>query len=306
MTPALAARPETAVVGLGAMGLPIAQRLAGSGRPVLGVEIDAARRRAAESAGVEIVGGLECLAHCRTVVSMVATADQLADLLSTAAPHLRPGQRWVLTGTYGVDAVVAAEQRLAALGVVALDSPVTGGVRGAESGTLTLFCSGSKEVYLDLAPVLAPVGNTHYVGSSVGDGQRLKAVNQLLCAVHLAAAAEAINLAERAGLNPETTHALLSGGAAGSWMLSDRGPAMVHGADVVRSTIDVFVKDTAIVARLAEASEAAVPLLQTARAQFREASASGLGRADDSQLIRTYRQQSPPTAVAADPRRSPS
>lgn len=305
MTPPLPPGPETAVVGLGAMGLPIAQRLASSGIPVVGVEIDAARRGAAESAGVQ-VGGLERLAHCHTVVSMVATADQLADLLNAATPHLRPGQRWVLTGTYGPDAAVASERRLASVGALALDSPVTGGVRGAQSGTLNLFCSGSKELFLDLAPVLAPVGTTHYVGPSVGDGQRLKAVNQLLCAVHLAAAAEAINLAERVGLELETAQALLSGGAAGSWMLSDRGPAMVHGPTAVRSAIDVFVKDTDIVARLAEANEAPVPLLLTAQQQFREASDNGLGRADDSQLIQTYRQQSPPTVDRAHPPRSPS
>nr|WP_237090001.1 NAD-binding protein [Nesterenkonia sp. PF2B19] len=130
-------------------------------------------------------------------------------------------------------------------------------------------------------------------GEQVGRGQAFKAVNQLLCSVHIVAAAEALALAETLGLEPEAVLDAVSAGAAASWMLADRGPRMLEGlAGVepeVRSAVGIFVKDSGLVAEIAAAHDLDTPLLRAAQAKYAEAAAAGLIGQDDSQVIRTYR-----------------
>ncbi len=114
-------------------------------------------------------------------------------------------------------------------------------------------------------------------------------INQHLCAVHIVAAAEALNLAHSLGLDPAQVLPLVEGGAAGSWMLSDRGPRMLQGTDVeVSSAVNIFVKDSGLVADAAAACEAEVPLLNVAHARYVAAAKAGLGQHDDSRVIETW------------------
>ncbi len=108
--------------------------------------------------------------------------------------------------------------------------------------------------------------------------------------MHLVAAAEALSLAQSLGLDPAQVLELVEKGAGGSWMLSDRGPRMLEGtATRVTSMVDIFVKDSGLVAEAAQACRAAVPLLDTAHARFTAAAAAGLGQRDDSRVIETWR-----------------
>jgi len=114
-------------------------------------------------------------------------------------------------------------------------------------------------------------------------------VNQHLCSVHLAAAAEALSLAQSLGLDPANVLALVEKGAAGSWMLSDRGPRMLEGTEVqVTSTINIFVKDSRLVANAGASCGAQLPLLEIAHARFCQAAEIGLGLRDDSRVIETW------------------
>lgn len=288
-------RPQVAVVGLGAMGLPMALRLA-TAASVTGTDPHPARRELAGGHGLATAPAPA--ASAGLVLVMVSTPQQLTavldDLLDTTLdePAVRPGQVWVLCGTYGPDAVEQAAARLHDRGAAVLDAPVTGGVAGATAGSLLLFCGGPPEAFARAEPLLRACGAPHHVGPRVGDGQRLKAVNQLLCTVHLVAAAEALHLCERAGTDPATALPLLSGGAAASWMLGDRGPLMVRPPQDVRSAVDVLVKDAAIVAGLAARTASPTPLLAAARAQLGLAHDLGLGTADDSHVIDAYRHTS--------------
>lgn len=104
------------------------------------------------------------------------------------------------------------------------------------------------------------MGTPLHVGGRLGDGQAIKVVNQHLCSVHLVAAAEALNLARGLGLDPAAVLPLIEKGAAGSWMLSDRGPRMLQGTDAeVTSAVTIFVKDSGLVAAAAEAAKVEVP-----------------------------------------------
>ena len=117
----------------------------------------------------------------------------------------------------------------------------------------------------------------------------VKTVNQLLCGVHIAAAAEAFALAAKVGVDLKILLEIMSGSAASSWMLKDRGPRMLEAEPAVASAVDIFVKDLGLVLDAGRASKAALPLAAAAHQMFLAASGSGHGAADDSQVLRAYR-----------------
>jgi 3-hydroxyisobutyrate dehydrogenase/putative dehydrogenase len=283
--------PEVGVVGLGAMGLPMAAAVARE-LSVVGVDPSAGRRELAERAGIGTHTEVAAVAPARSVLVMVSSPAQLTAVLDAAETLDVSGQLWLLAGTYGPEPVAEAADRLGARGATVVDCPVTGGVRGAETASLLLFCSGAPSALERAEPLLGRVGDPRRVGDRPGDGQRVKAINQHLCSIHLVAAAEAVALAEHSGLDASTVLDLLVRGAAHSWMLADRGPLMLHPPDEPRSTVDVFVKDAGIAASLADASGADVPVLRAAMAQYLRAAEAGLAGQDDSRVVETYRSLS--------------
>jgi len=117
----------------------------------------------------------------------------------------------------------------------------------------------------------------------------MKTVNQLLAGIHIAAAAEGLALAEREGIDPALALEILSGSAASSWMLKNRGPRMVADDGQVASAVDIFVKDLGLVLDAGRAAKMGLPLSAAAHQLFIAASGMGLGGRDDSQVIETYR-----------------
>ena len=276
-------------VGTGAIGLPMAVQLVKAGHEVTGVDPFPAAQERAATEGVPTVGRFTDTSEAAVVVVMVATPDQLAALVDEALNRDLTGQRWVVMSTVGPDSVRAEAARLTKAGAVVLDVPVTGGVARARTGGLTLFAAGDPDEIAALRPVLDALGTVHEVGRAIGDGQGIKVVNQHLCSIHIVAAAEALNLATTLGLDPRTVLGLVERGAAGSWMLSDRGPRMLAGTDVeVTSTIGIFVKDSSLVFDAARTAGASTPLLDIARDRYQQAADAGLATRDDSRVIETY------------------
>jgi len=280
---------NVAFVGLGAIGLPMAVQIQRAGHRIIGIELSEASRERAAAEGLEAVAEWQALIDADVVVVMVATPAQLASLVSQCS-GLRSDQHWIIMSTVGPASVREQASRLQALGVQVVDAPVTGGVARALTGSLLIFASAASAAVARCEPVLQAMGEVKNAGVQVGDGQAIKVVNQHLCSVHLVAAAEALSLARALGLQPEQVLALVEKGAGGSWMLSDRGPRMLEGTDTrVTSMVDIFVKDSGLVAEAAQACQAAVPLLDTAHVRFQAAAAAGLGQRDDSRVIETWR-----------------
>jgi 3-hydroxyisobutyrate dehydrogenase len=232
-----------------------------------------------------------------------------------AAEALRPGAVVILTSTVGPEAARSTAARLAEHGVLTVDAPVSGGPVRAGNGDL-LIVVGAEDAALKAArPVLDLLSSTlTVVGPRPGDGQAMKAVNQLLAGVHIAAAAEAIALARGLGLDPGTVVESLKHGAAGSFMFADRGPRMVQtyedGAEVeVRSRLDIFVKDMGIVTGIARDAHVPVPLAAAAGQLYLLGERAGLGARDDSSVVTVLSPKSPEisaeTAPAASPAASP-
>ncbi|MCE9684151.1 NAD(P)-dependent oxidoreductase [Halomonas alkalisoli] len=283
-----------AFAGLGAMGWPMASRLKEGGFQVLG--IDALEQRAEEFNGQAISPEEESrhLASCEALFLMVVNADQVRSLLfeNGAVESLGQGACIVQMSTISPDDAAAMARDVAAVrpDLRYLDAPVSGGVVGARAGELTIMASGAEDDLAGCRPAFEVLGKAVYeAGQQPGQGSAMKAVNQLLCGVHIAAAAEALSLAEKSGIDASLMLSMVTGSAASSWMLKDRGPRMIAEPGDVTSAIDIFCKDMGIVCDAAKASKAFTPLAETARQLFVSSSQRGEGLLDDSQLIRTYR-----------------
>ncbi len=205
------------------------------------------------------------------------------------AETLRPGGIVVLTSTVGPDAARATANRLAERGIGLVDAPVSGGPARAGTGDLLIVVGAGETDLAASRPLLDQLASTlTVVGPNPGDGQALKAINQLLAGVHIAAAAEAVALARGLGLDPAVVIDALAKGAAGSFMLADRGPRMLQAYDggaEVRSRLDIFVKDMGIVSGIAKDAHIPVPLAAAAHQLYLLGERAGLGAADDSSIV---------------------
>lgn len=283
-----------AVIGLGAMGLPMATRLA-ERFDVRGFDIAQARLELAGSRGVTpAASAAEAVAGAQAVIVAVRTGEQLRDLLfgeAGFAGQLDAGAVVILTSTVGTDGIAEIADSLRASGASLVDAPLSGGPVRAGEGDL-LIVVGAEPAALEIArPVLEQLSSTlSVVGDKPGDGQALKTVNQLLCGVHIAAAAEALALADALGLDQQRTLEALTAGAADSFMLGNRGPRALQaydedGAEVL-SRLDIFVKDMGIVGAAARAHHLAAPVAAAAEQLFLLGEAQGLAALDDSAVIR--------------------
>ena len=279
---------DVTFVGVGAIGLPMALRVQRAGHRVTGVDVSEAVIANARASGIETFDTWHGTPSADVVVVMVATPEQLAALVRQVGDATREAL-WIVMSTVGPESVRAQGELLRRAGARVVDAPVTGGVARARTGELVIFAAGEPEDVASANPVLQAMGSVHVTGTRLGDGQSIKVVNQHLCSVHIVAAAEALNLARALGLDPETVLKLVEKGAAGSWMLSDRGPRMVAGTDVeVTSAVNIFVKDSGLVASAGKACGAELPLLAIAYERFCRAASAGLGQRDDSRVIETW------------------
>ncbi|PWN30040.1 hypothetical protein BDZ90DRAFT_257143 [Jaminaea rosea] len=170
-----------------------------------------------------------------------------------------------------------------------IDAPVSGGSPGANSGTLTIMASGSPSHFTKVKAVLEAMGDkVHHVGHEVGQGQSMKAINQVLCGVHLVAAAEALSMAKASGIDPALALGVVRNSAAGSWMLSNRAQRMLEEEPQCASSVATWSKDMGIVMDVARGQHVHAPLAAVAAQQFNAAMARGLKDEDDTTLIRQY------------------
>ncbi len=283
---------RVAFVGLGAMGLPMASNLVRKGFTVTGFDLNANALDALERAGGQRAGSAgEAANGADALILMVVNAAQAEAVLfdGGALESLRDGGLVALMATCPPSAVEALEERVRRAGRRLIDAPVSGGVAGAKAATLTIMAAGPRDTFEAAKPLFDAMGDkVFHVGERPGQGAMVKTVNQLLCGVHIAVAAEALSLAAKVGVDLEVMLKILSGSSASSWMLKDRGPRMLQTNPEVTSAVDIFVKDLGIVLDAGRDVKAALPLAAAAQQMFLATSGRGDGKADDSQVIRSY------------------
>lgn len=282
-----------AFVGLGAMGLPMAQNLVKAGHEVRGFDLNAAAMSALQnSGGIPAASSKQAATGAQILMLMVVNASQAEQVMfgDGALAALNPGSVVVLMATCPQAAVQKLAQRVTDVGHRFVDAPVSGGVVGAQSGKLTMMVACETSTFESVSPMLQLLGErVFHVGQQPGQGAMVKTINQLLCGVHIAVAAEAFALADKAGLDLGLLLEIMSGSAASSWMLQNRGPRMLEDNPEVKSAVDIFVKDLSIVLQTGHDLRAGLPIAAAAHQMYLASSGRGDGKADDSQVIQTYR-----------------
>lgn len=282
-----------AFVGLGAMGLPMADNLIKRQHKVRGFDFKAEALAAHErNGGIACASAKEACAGADALVLMVVNGAQAKSVLfdAGALEALNPGAVVMLMATCSAADATAIGEAIHKAGRSFVDCPVSGGVVGARAGLLTIMAAAPDADFAAAEPILQVFGDKVFrVGSRWGQGSTVKTLNQLLCGVHIVAAAEAMALAEKAGLDTALMLKILGNSAAGSWMLNNRGPRMLEAEPEITSAVDIFVKDLSLVLDAGRAEKVALPLSAAAHQMFLATSGAGHGAADDSQVIRAYR-----------------
>ncbi len=282
-----------AFIGLGAMGAPMAENLVKRQFRVTGFDMRPSAREALVAAGGHAAeSAAAAAAGAEAMVLMVVNAAQARAVLFEAGglAALAPGAVVILMATCPPGEVEAIAAEVVKSGRRFVDAPVSGGVVGARAATLSIMVGAPDETMALAKPMLEALGDkVFHVGQKPGQGATVKTVNQLLCGVHIAVAAEALSLAEKAGIDGRLLFEIMGGSAASSWMLRDRGPRMHEAEPAVTSAVDIFVKDLSIVLDAGRAARTALPLAAAAHQMFLATSGLGHGGRDDSQVVRAYR-----------------
>lgn len=254
--------------------------------------------RAEVAAQFAQAGGTACKtlaelgAQCQVVVSVVVNAAQTESVLFGAdgcAATMKPGSVFVMCSTVDPNWSIALESRLEAMGILYIDAPISGGAAKAASAQMTMMTAGKPAAYALAEPFLnAMAAKVYKLGDSAGAGSKVKVINQLLAGVHIAAAAEAMALGLREGVDPAALYDVITHSAGNSWMFENRMAHVLAADYTPLSAVDIFVKDLGLVLDMARASKFPLPLSSTAHQMFMQASTAGFAKEDDSAVIKIF------------------
>lgn len=284
---------KVGVVGLGAMGAGMAGSMRRAGWQVHAVDARPGVAQAfAAQGGVACGSPAELAQHCDVIVSVVVNAAQTESVLfgeGGCAAAMKRGRVFVMCSTVDPAWSAALESRLAERGILYLDAPISGGAAKAAAGQITMMTAGRPEVYEKCGALLdAMAAKVYRLGERAGAGSKVKIINQLLAGVHIAAAAEAMALGLREGVDPAALYEVITHSAGNSWMFENRMAHVIAGDYTPLSAVDIFVKDLGLVLDLARASKFPLPLSSTAHQMFMQASTAGFAKEDDSAVIKIF------------------
>lgn len=285
------------VIGVGNMGAGMARRLLATGHAVWVRDVLPARE--ALVAGARVAATPAALAQaCEVVIVAVVDAAQTEAVLFAddgVAAGARAGTTVMLCPTIAPDDVERFAQRLQAAGLAVIDAPMSGGPARAEDGTMSLMVACADDLFARHEALLRTLAQRLVrIGPRVGDGARTKLVNNLLAAINLAGAAEALALARHLGLDGAKTLAVIEASSAQSWIAGDRLPRALAGDLAPRAHTTLLAKDSALALAMAAASGVQPALGREAAAVFRAACEAGFGGLDDASLLSFLERGSPP------------
>ncbi len=284
---------KVGVIGLGAMGAGMATSLRNAGYTV---NVCDARTEVAErfakGGGEAFTSPAGLAPHCDVIISVVVNAAQTEEVLfgdHGCAKQMRVGSVFVMCSTVDPNWSVRMEARLDVLGLFYLDAPISGGAAKAASGQMTMMTAGKPAAYELAEPLLnAMAAKVYKLGDSAGAGSKVKIINQLLAGVHIAAAAEAMALGLREGVDAAALYEVITHSAGNSWMFENRMAHVLAADFTPLSAVDIFVKDLGLVLDMARASKFPLPLSSTAHQMFMQASSAGFAKEDDSAVIKIF------------------
>jgi 3-hydroxyisobutyrate dehydrogenase len=284
-------------VGLGAMGFGMATQLLNKGFQVAAVDSRSeVKERWTAAGGAWCESPAAAAIDADAIIVMVVNSEQVDSVLlggKGALKNLRQGSVVIVTSTVSPSYSKGLGKQLSEAGYLYLDAPVSGGVVGAESGSLSIMASGSEAAFEAGEPLLkAMAAKIYRIGTEPGLGSIVKTVNQLLAGAHITLAAEAMAFGARAGVDPNVLYEVISHSAGSSWMFNDRVPHMLAGDFTPRSAVNIFVKDLGIVLDIARELKFPLPMAALAHQTFLAAAAAGLGAEDDSAVVKLFQNLS--------------
>lgn len=279
------------VIGLGSMGMGMAQSMVKRGIKVAGFDINAAAvAKLAEAGGSSASSVADVAKGTDVLLVVVVNAAQTDTVLfgeKGAAAAMKKGSVIISSATMAPDDARKLAAKAEALGLLYLDAPISGGAAKATIGQLTVMASGSAETFKRARPVLDAIAATVYeLGDAAGIGASFKMVNQLLAGVHIAAACEAVTFAKKLGLDLPTVYKVITASAGNSWMFENRVPHILDGDYAPRSAVEIFTKDLGIVSDMGRREKFPLQIAATALQMFLMTAAAGMERDDDASVAR--------------------
>jgi len=267
-------------IGLGLMGTGMSKNLLKAGYPVTVWNRTASKMDPLVEAGAKAAGSpREVAENSDVVVSIVTDSPDVEQVLlgpDGVIHGAREGMICIDMSTISPITTREISAKLAEKGVKMLDAPVSGGVIGANNGTLSIMVGGDEGVFDECLPIFEAMGKTITRVGGIGDGQVTKAVNQILVGTTMLGVAEALVFAKKAGVDVEKCHAAVSGGAAGSWQLTNNGGRVLRGDMEPGFKIKDYLKDLRIIMETAESIEMPLPATSLVQQMYRAMQAEGL------------------------------
>jgi 3-hydroxyisobutyrate dehydrogenase-like beta-hydroxyacid dehydrogenase len=289
------------VVGLGLLGHAVASRLLAAAHRVVGYDVLPARIHALKAIGGEPAASVAAVAEggdavCTLLPSLAAVESVILGADGIVA-KARPGATVIQMSTISPALTERLAREVSARGLGFLDCPVSGTSAMVERGQGVVFVGGERALFDRWQPVLAAVLPRPVHVGRAGQAMTLKLVANLLVALHSAAAAEALLLARRAGLDLPLVLDVLSAGAAGSRMLEIRGPLIVREEFPAQMKLDLFMKDLHLIQDAARAVGAPLPLTDVAERLYAAVDADGHGGEDLSVVVRALERLADPGRI---------
>lgn len=292
-----AASVSIAFLGTGLMGAPMVRRLLGAGHRVTVWNRAPEKALALADDGATVAATpAEAVAGAEVVFTMLSDGAAVADVLFARGTVEAISAEAVVIDTSSIAPAQARDhaQRLADLGLASVDCPVSGGVAGAEAGTLALMAGGAPDVIARIAPVMEPLGRLTHVGPA-GAGQVCKLANQQIVAITIGAVAEAMVLVEAGGADRAKFRDAIRGGFAESRILDLHGGRMIARDFTPGGPSRLHLKDLKAVTALADASDLTLPLTEAVSSAFEAFVAAGHGEVDHSGLLLHLESLNPTT-----------
>ena len=276
------------MIGLGAMGAPMANNLAKQGllTSVWNRTSNKAESLAA-ALNIQAAESPEALAKSCNIIAICVSRDQdVLEVIEILLPGLQPGAVVIDHSTVSIETAREAAEKVKTQGADFLDAPVSGGVEGARAGTLSVMVGGSRQALDKAMPALQAIGQRIEHMGDVGSGQATKVVNQILCAGINQAVTEALAFGMTLGLDMDKVIDVVSGGAAGNWFLEKRGPTMILHRFEPGFKLALHHKDLKICQQMAEQAGIPLPLALQTLKDYQRLMDQDFGEEDISALFR--------------------
>ena len=279
-------------IGLGIMGKPMAKNLVKAGHELVIRDNNVANQNELIALGASVADSAADVAgQVDLVLTMLPNSPQVKDV-ALGADGIADGAHdgLVYIDMSSIDPLVSREvaDELAAKGVQMLDAPVSGGEPFAIEGTLSFMVGGPQDLFDTYAPVLAAMGKSVVRVGEIGAGNIAKLANQAVVAVNIAVVAEALVLAQKAGVNPASVFEAIKGGLAGSNVMNAKAPMMLDRRFDPGFRINLHLKDLTNVMSTAHAVASPMPLTASVFELMTQLKAHGFAGEDHSALLRTY------------------